>query len=149
MIRRPPRSTLFPYTTLFRSGPDPDVLSPAAHPHVPAGEVIGGVGAEHRGGDALPVHVVDLERAAAALRRERSADAERRPERQYHGPADHSESGFCPGSRKPLPFWVPRGCCTITLLNPMSDTAWLPVSRPLGPSAMNAVSMVIWLACLS
>src|ERR1041384_3198004 len=24
MIRRPPRSTLFPYTTLFRSGGDPD-----------------------------------------------------------------------------------------------------------------------------
>src|SRR2546430_13721497 len=24
MIRRPPRSTLFPYTTLFRSGPIPD-----------------------------------------------------------------------------------------------------------------------------
>src|SRR4030065_2817468 len=24
MIRRPPRSTLFPYTTLFRSGPTPD-----------------------------------------------------------------------------------------------------------------------------
>src|SRR5256885_11879400 len=24
MIRRPPRSTLFPYTTLFRSGPGPD-----------------------------------------------------------------------------------------------------------------------------
>src|SRR5947208_12986435 len=24
MIRRPPRSTLFPYTTLFRSGRDPD-----------------------------------------------------------------------------------------------------------------------------
>src|SRR2546430_14787821 len=29
MIRRPPRSTLFPYTTLFRSG---DTLSDAAHP---------------------------------------------------------------------------------------------------------------------
>src|SRR2546430_6288928 len=28
MIRRPPRSTLFPYTTLFRSGPD--LLSRAA-----------------------------------------------------------------------------------------------------------------------
>src|SRR3712207_8088091 len=26
MIRRPPRSTLFPYTTLFRSGPDGDHL---------------------------------------------------------------------------------------------------------------------------
>src|SRR3712207_6918524 len=28
MIRRPPRSTLFPYTTLFRSGADPDTLAP-------------------------------------------------------------------------------------------------------------------------
>src|SRR5256885_12054476 len=27
MIRRPPRSTLFPYTTLFRSGPDGKKLS--------------------------------------------------------------------------------------------------------------------------
>src|SRR3712207_7809537 len=26
MIRRPPRSTLFPYTTLFRSEPDPTAL---------------------------------------------------------------------------------------------------------------------------
>src|SRR2546430_5585019 len=25
MIRRPPRSTLFPYTTLFRSAADPDI----------------------------------------------------------------------------------------------------------------------------
>src|SRR3712207_8846860 len=25
MIRRPPRSTLFPYTTLFRSRPSPDI----------------------------------------------------------------------------------------------------------------------------
>src|SRR5258706_6496208 len=35
MIRRPPRSTLFPYTTLFRSHPDPDdrgkSLSHAVH----------------------------------------------------------------------------------------------------------------------
>src|SRR3712207_7170799 len=30
MIRRPPRSTLFPYTTLFRSRPDPRPLPPAA-----------------------------------------------------------------------------------------------------------------------
>src|SRR3712207_8066821 len=29
MIRRPPRSTLFPYTTLFRSHPDPDRPAPA------------------------------------------------------------------------------------------------------------------------
>src|SRR2546426_3522587 len=32
MIRRPPRSTLFPYTTLFRSGQDAEVgLHPAVH----------------------------------------------------------------------------------------------------------------------
>src|SRR2546426_8465735 len=30
MIRRPPRSTLFPYTTLFRSGPRPS-RRPARH----------------------------------------------------------------------------------------------------------------------
>src|SRR3712207_8178915 len=30
MIRRPPRSTLFPYTTLFRSKRDPHVLRPSA-----------------------------------------------------------------------------------------------------------------------
>src|SRR2546430_5364622 len=28
MIRRPPRSTLFPYTTLFRSGPNPPTRPP-------------------------------------------------------------------------------------------------------------------------
>src|SRR5260370_15777809 len=28
MIRRPPRSTLFPYTTLFRSGPNPAAPDP-------------------------------------------------------------------------------------------------------------------------
>src|SRR5258705_7805956 len=30
MIRRPPRSTLFPYTTLFRSGKLPEAVRPAA-----------------------------------------------------------------------------------------------------------------------
>src|SRR3712207_7720018 len=47
MIRRPPRSTLFPYTTLFRSGradPEPVAL------HLDAAPVEDGVGA---GGGAL------------------------------------------------------------------------------------------------
>src|SRR2546427_7788791 len=35
MIRRPPRSTLFPYTTLFRSIPQP-VVRPV-HPHLERG----------------------------------------------------------------------------------------------------------------
>src|SRR3712207_8010764 len=34
MIRRPPRSTLFPYTTLFRSGPGRGPGGPAAPPVV-------------------------------------------------------------------------------------------------------------------
>src|SRR5256885_4404784 len=38
MIRRPPRSTLFPYTTLFRSGLEPPgVHCAAAEVHVEAG----------------------------------------------------------------------------------------------------------------
>src|SRR5256885_5228336 len=46
MIRRPPRSTLFPYTTLFRS-PRMEQLSAIGierkqHPHLP-----GGIGAKH------------------------------------------------------------------------------------------------------
>src|SRR3712207_7278808 len=32
MIRRPPRSTLFPYTTLFRSSPDLALPSPPPEP---------------------------------------------------------------------------------------------------------------------
>src|SRR3712207_8177354 len=39
MIRRPPRSTLFPYTTLFRSGP---VGSPRSW------TTVGNVGSDHR-----------------------------------------------------------------------------------------------------
>src|SRR2546427_8496668 len=39
MIRRPPRSTLFPYTTLFRSRMDPDVplVVPEINPHAARG----------------------------------------------------------------------------------------------------------------
>src|SRR5436190_19815552 len=33
LIRRPPRSTLFPYTTLFRSPTEPAGVEPAASPH--------------------------------------------------------------------------------------------------------------------
>src|SRR5437899_8433762 len=40
LIRRPPRSTLFPYTTLFRSGGDSVILAavtPSDRPTVPSG----------------------------------------------------------------------------------------------------------------
>src|SRR5208282_4857111 len=42
MIRRPPRSTLFPYTTLFRS------LRPARVPPAQPGRPVAGGGAERR-----------------------------------------------------------------------------------------------------
>src|SRR2546422_3471750 len=35
MIRRPPRSTLFPYTTLFRSSPSVRITAPRGVPRVP------------------------------------------------------------------------------------------------------------------
>src|SRR2546425_6644480 len=40
MIRRPPRSTLFPYTTLFRSYSVRALLTPAFVPHVPNSKLI-------------------------------------------------------------------------------------------------------------
>src|SRR2546427_9548738 len=54
MIRRPPRSTLFPYTTLFRS--------PLAHPALDgrAGRGRHGIPeSEHAGGAARPEHRLD------------------------------------------------------------------------------------------
>src|SRR3712207_7835878 len=53
MIRRPPRSTLFPYTTLFRS--DLDVLELEDHVHL----ATGGVGVEFRLLDRDAGHLAD------------------------------------------------------------------------------------------
>src|SRR2546430_9662930 len=46
MIRRPPRSTLFPYTTLFRSRRNPDLAEagPPSHGRVPAPSAQGTAG---------------------------------------------------------------------------------------------------------
>src|SRR3712207_7499746 len=85
MIRRPPRSTLFPYTTLFRSLLRMD--RPAAHHGVgdlrmelePEGRLFGpdrlggeivarGQGLGARGAvEALPVPVVDVDRKSTRL----------------------------------------------------------------------------------
>src|SRR3712207_7240897 len=69
MIRRPPRSTLFPYTTLFRSppahGPAPHLGCGRVH-HQPGGAgagvagVAGGAGGAARGG-GRPAAAVDRE----------------------------------------------------------------------------------------
>src|SRR2546425_5263927 len=55
MIRRPPRSTLFPYTTLFRSGSVDDDA------HVALGRNVGGGRHEHPAhGETLDGHAEDL-----------------------------------------------------------------------------------------
>src|SRR3712207_7083087 len=52
MIRRPPRSTLFPYTTLFRSGHDVQVIDQASGLHAivvtPSG-LLGGADSRREG----------------------------------------------------------------------------------------------------
>src|SRR2546421_6282211 len=68
MIRRPPRSTLFPYTTLFRSPPvaDPSELPPtvtgkdgAPMSLIPAGEFLMGTALSNR--DRSEEHTSELQ----------------------------------------------------------------------------------------
>src|SRR3712207_8228581 len=73
MIRRPPRSTLFPYTTLFRSGLDREVrvsLRPAP-PREAEGAVRLDLGGKTRVEEEVPVAVVlgEVGRAAPADRK--------------------------------------------------------------------------------
>src|SRR5438876_4394517 len=58
MIRRPPRSTLFPYTTLFRSGVSGTFLFCATTLRSGAGPQRGGRSEEHTSELQSPVHLV-------------------------------------------------------------------------------------------
>src|SRR5271170_8280471 len=62
MIRRPPRSTLFPYTTLFRSGSprDEDGLLASEHRGLRVGEVDRPVGSRSEEHTSEPQSRVDL-----------------------------------------------------------------------------------------
>src|SRR3712207_7573356 len=55
MIRRPPRSTLFPYTTLFRSMTDGEALDPDVLPVRPPAPVAVAAGAPQRKQDRAVV----------------------------------------------------------------------------------------------
>src|SRR2546422_7726534 len=60
MIRRPPRSTLFPYTTLFRSPiPLPPQAQRQAPPRSPSTIWAGGRPASHNQGTACPAKMSD------------------------------------------------------------------------------------------
>src|SRR2546425_11111659 len=87
MIRRPPRSTLFPYTTLFRSR-EPDSCGQRGRP-APPGRPAGAVAPRQRPGDPGDADLrADQRLSARAAGRERRARRRRaapRPER--HTPA--------------------------------------------------------------
>src|SRR5262245_8641187 len=65
MLRPPPRSTLFPYTTLFRSGVEPDLDRVPDQPRLGAQRLALGdadlLGDEVRAGDQLRDRVLDLD----------------------------------------------------------------------------------------
>src|SRR5256885_2709600 len=71
MIRRPPRSTLFPYTTLFRSGVEQRRLAVGADRHRARVDA-------HGQGRQPPANVVEHDRRSAARRAPRRVGANRR-----------------------------------------------------------------------
>src|SRR2546425_1391002 len=83
MIRRPPRSTLFPYTTLFRS------MLVARAVHAVSSELQASGVAEYRGGRLLPVEV-DLDRREVT---DGALQPEMAPRAQRHGEADGVGAG--------------------------------------------------------
>src|SRR3712207_8564378 len=82
MIRRPPRSTLFPYTTLFRSLVEPRLRKgdAVAVEHASPGEVVGGHGVGEgavaiedqpgRAGRRRPLHVAGVPSGRGGTRSE-------------------------------------------------------------------------------
>src|SRR3712207_8005523 len=89
MIRRPPRSTLFPYTTLFRSGRDDQV-------HLLEGrlEVVGDLRAHALGAAVVGLVVAGRERVGAE-------HEDRKSTRLNSSHANISYAVFCLKKKKP------------------------------------------------
>src|SRR3712207_7603133 len=97
MIRRPPRSTLFPYTTLFRSVDDAQALD-AVHPQLRVDDrAVRAVGRAHPAGTHRVVQ-----------RLERGAHRDRKSTRLNSSHANISYAVFCLKKKKgcvlPTPF---------------------------------------------
>src|SRR3712207_6904459 len=96
MIRRPPRSTLFPYTTLFRSGAEPGGLPPAR-----VGAVRVGTG--RCGGPGAPASRGGGGRAARGPRRRGARGArDRKSTRLNSSHANISYAVFCLKKKKKI-----------------------------------------------
>src|SRR3712207_8272166 len=90
MIRRPPRSTLFPYTTLFRSrGVERVVLVDLVDRHVDDAEVV-----RHARGEVVDrLRVAEVE--AGGRRRRGGDDLDRKSTRLNSSHANIPYGGFC------------------------------------------------------
>src|SRR3712207_7718636 len=97
MMRRPPRSTLFPSTTLFRSGLDDLGEHPAGGGRVQEGDV--------RGADPDPRRLVDQAQAGVAQRRERGLE-DRKSTRLNSSHANISYAVFCLKKKHTYPMIV-------------------------------------------
>src|SRR5690348_17635613 len=99
MIRRPPRSTLFPYTTLFRSPPAcgrgllPPGASPACCSHPPCGS---GRSEEHTSELQSPVHLVCRLLLEKKKQHQQPTVTDRAPRLYYRAPYDRTPSSFLP-----------------------------------------------------
>src|SRR3712207_8196093 len=93
MIRRPPRSTLFPYTTLFRSQPQPlDDVVVEAH--------VADLDRPERGVDRPVQRRVDGEAMVVAGHPHRAADPDRKSTRLNSSHANISYAVFCLKKKK-------------------------------------------------
>src|SRR2546430_13455983 len=94
MIRRPPRSTLFPYTTLFRSHDDAG-LPAHAHDVAPAGAARGDRGPGDRKSTRLNSSHSQISYAVFCLKKKKTEELRKRsPDRMPSGRERH-ETGTC------------------------------------------------------
>src|SRR3712207_6897602 len=95
MIRRPPRSTLFPYTTLFRSGADP-FTRPEGMIDLKRYEVWFVTGSQHLYGPETLAQVAEHSRTVArALGEAAAVPVDRKSTRLNSSHANISYAVFC------------------------------------------------------
>src|SRR3712207_8437748 len=99
MIRRPPRSTLFPYTTLFRSLPAEQELRQLPVDARLGGEVHGGVGVVPVPDHAQPLELLPLD-VDPPLRERPALLADRKSTRLNSSHANISYAVFCLKKKK-------------------------------------------------
>src|SRR2546430_6053007 len=99
MIRRPPRSTLFPYTTLFRSDVDRHLGEPV-DVRLARAEVAALDGVVEQPVDRVAVVLVVLRGVDAALRGDRVRAADRKSTRLNSSHSQISYAVFCLKKKK-------------------------------------------------